>query len=82
MIGKQLVKVGQSLKGVTENLRVAVVFRGLRLLEERQFQLHLAVPGCPHDDPLSYGEERRESGAGEALAAAGSRLSVISRKAP
>ena len=67
MIGKQLVKVGQSLKGATENLRVAVVFWGLRLLEEWEFQLHLAVASCPHDDPLSYGEEWKESGGGEAL---------------
>ena len=69
MIGKQFVKVGQSLKGAMENLGVAVVFRGLRLLEEREFQLHLAVAGCPHDDPPSYGEEWKESGGGEALAA-------------
>lgn len=61
MIGKQLVKVGQSLEGVTENLRLAVVFQGLRFLEEREFQLHLVVPGCPHDDPLSYGQEWKES---------------------
>ena len=61
MIGKQLVKVGQSLEGVAENLRLAVVFQGLRFLEEREFQLHLVIPGCPHDDPLSYGQEWKES---------------------
>lgn len=58
MIWQQFVKVRQGLKGVTQNLRLGIVFLCLGFVKEGKFQYSVVVLGCPHDDPLSYREEQ------------------------
>ena len=61
-VWKQLVKVGQSLKGVAENFGVAVVFWGPRCFEEWEFQVIVAVSGRSHGNPFSYRGEMQTWG--------------------